>query len=52
MFRPPGPGQTVRMSDLEEGLELDEHGIGEADDEPLSEDVVNPEYERDDVGGA
>jgi hypothetical protein len=40
------------MSELEEGLELDETGIDQADDEPLSEEVVDPEYERDDLGGA
>ena len=40
------------MSELDEGLELDEDGLDPADDEALSDDLVNPEYERDDVGGA
>lgn len=46
-------GQTGAMSDRDDLPELDEERMVETDDDDeLSVDVVDPEYERDDLGGA
>jgi len=40
------------MSDAEDLPEPDEDRIVEIDDEELTVDIVDPEHERDDLGGA